>query len=177
MKNFISRHSAAKAEGFTLIELLVVVLIIGILAAIALPQYTRAVEKSRMAEIDITFNSTMKKLDMRRLWDSSLTDISAHSWAENEAFSFPGKQQAAKSAYFDTQNFSYSMYVSDWNLIYIQAKRLTGQYAIEYAYDSVNAKVTKKRCCSDASGTGASMCKSLVSQGYEHTTSGPDDCF
>ena len=67
-------------KGFTLIELLVVVLIIGILASVALPQYTLAVQKSKFANLRSIAQPFLKAMDSYYLangsWPDDLDELS-----------------------------------------------------------------------------------------------------
>lgn len=72
--------------GFTLIELLVVVLIIGILAAVALPQYNKAVEKARVSEAKILLKAMGDAQQICMMEQGDYSKCTMESFFENSHF-------------------------------------------------------------------------------------------
>ncbi len=95
-------------KGFTLLELMVVVIIISILSAMALPQYQKAVEKSRAAEA-ITMGKTIIDAQNRSL-DAFPNDSVARKGALDVQLSGgTWDTNTADASVYTTQNFTYTL--------------------------------------------------------------------
>ena len=71
-----------KEKGFTLIELMIVVAIIGILAAIAIPNFLRFQAKSRQGEAKSNLGAIFTAMEaFAGQYDSYTTDLAAVGWA------------------------------------------------------------------------------------------------
>ena len=111
-------------KAFTLIELLVVVLIIGILAAVALPQYQKAVEKARWSEFFTTVSALKREAQMAFLETGNKLYGSDADLAErlSEAFSGGGMIDGDDGDYL-TKNFKYVIF-DNGDEVYVDTYRI-----------------------------------------------------
>jgi len=163
-------------KGFTLIELLVVVLIIGILSAIALPQYTKAVEKARMAEALSNMSILKEAVDISSLEQGSfpsgksLQDILEMSGVELSGGNWNYETEPPS---YRTKNFSYRISCS-MNMCEVVADREStngGYYSLAaIKYSSDNQYNTPgwsfSNCITQDTDFGRMMCKNVP--GYEY---------
>ena len=152
-------------KAFTLIELLVVVLIIGILAAIALPQYTKAVEKSRASEALIMLKNAHDMYEIQRLADPDSLGNPARDIVD-----WTNGSWDTSGYYFCTKNFFYEfafpdIYAYRSNSVSANCTAFSDYlYGIDYGFpEPYGGDIA----CFVASDVGYPICKGLIAQGFE----------
>ena len=156
-------------RGFTLIELLVVVLIIGILSAVAMPQYTAAVEKARVAEALQNISVIEKQIDLYRLENPTGTD----SYADFASVELSGGSW--ESGKYKTKNFIYHITLADDGDADLEIIKNGMDYSLHSAteWDSLNGTAKHSGnfyhiCATQGTDIGKKICKQLQGQGWHY---------
>lgn len=158
-----------KNAGFTLIELLVVVLIVGILAAVALPQYQRAVEKARVTEAYVLARYFKDAEEVYRLANGEYTD----SFAELGADIPSGYWLQPDGKRISRTPFVFTLLTNVDRVLVTYRPNDRGVITLSFYLDSLGGK---RRCCSyqETDYRGDGLCKSLGAAGDGRAECGSD---
>ena len=139
-------------RGFTLIELLVVVLIIGILAVVALPQYNKTVERIRLTEAKELLQSVYQAQQRYYLTNNEYAGDFTALDIEVPNISARNGRESVSAA----ENFEISLEeIGDNNLV---ASRMKNGNKIYSVYKDLT---TGQLCCKDLNETDKITCDSL----------------
>ena len=165
--NSESHPFSFKRAGFTLMELLVVVLIIGVLAAIAYPQYSRAVAKAKAIKV-ISLMSQINRSQELYYMNNAL-----YAEDPNELdFTFPAGAELDSNGKWQYEDFSCKLCADKYNgkCIAIACTLSNGRESLAFALYYYNSPHSDKFFCSSPiAGTNTEivdpLCKSL---GFTH---------
>lgn len=121
--------------GFSIIELLVVVVILGVLAALALPKYNKSVEETHKREAKTILNIIRSaelsyKIDMNEYYPFASLDDQARSLINIDVY--------------DTEDWQYSVSVENALTATATARRLRGQRPGSIIFlDVTSGKITE----------------------------------
>ena len=133
----MKKLSKQNVSGFTLIELLVVVLIIGILSAAALPQYTRAVDKAELARIGIIISDAMKAEKLYHMANRKYTGDMNNLDLQWPQFVFSGYRPNNAHLYTDNSN-GYSLLLEVTGGVSVSVSNMGG-LTFKESYDGVRS--------------------------------------
>ena len=169
-----AKHSSVtlcdeRQSGFTLIELLVVVLIIGILSAVALPQYQKAVEKARVTEVVTNVRAFITAVDLLLLENGGYP--STEMGLQDMSIKLSGGSYNARGD-FETKNFSYEQGGCGSGLCGVEIYSKRSDYAFVAEWNNLNNDQWDLVCYTGDTDLGAYICKSLEPQGWRTIVGG-----
>ena len=155
-----------KNKGFTLIEMLVVVLIIGILAGIALPQYNKAVEKARLSE-GLLYVKTIEDTIQRYILSNGYPSESVCLSDLPFDIELSGVELYEDECGYITKNFTINGSLGS-NAYIIEIDRTNNDGAVIYVLNVDSRKEDQKQCLTQFTDMGTYICHYLESQGWAY---------